>query len=1158
MEKKTLRQVLLLSIICSSLGMTDAGAQNGQPHSLKAEVNFTDVKLDWKVPTDDITLQWHDDEDYNGFDGILKDPQGSVELYAAIRLSASDLSAYAGQSISEVRYFEYREVFDASVIIFEDGTPVYEQKADLSGFEKNSWRSVEFEEPYIIPEGKEILVSVRYEYGRNMDFVAICDRVPTLNKGNLYSFDGEKWYSDGPGDFLITAVLHNSSTAEPDGYNIYRDNEKVNAELVAETEYLLAGESEGTHTYKVSAVYGTDEKESAEVSVNALSVYSYMPQVSGISADTDNLNGILTWTEPLRRGTEMGWSGKEVSTGIGGVSSTAPKVWIRHIISQSDLAAFPDHQITAINAYIYNDGVINTVTAFVMKNGEIDYYEEVNSENVSSIKTNEWNKFTFSTPYRIELGNEYSFGLYYTHTAGGHPVGVDNQQAIEGKGNSFSTSGVSSSGFDQSSPYWKTLSEGDIPGNFMLSADVEALSTQASEPQEITGYDIYRDGSLIAENVEGTSYTDEVSNLGTYTYAIITKGTEGKVSKPAETSITYTLPEEYKAPTIVSTSQEGRNIGISWSTNAYEMKHYGTASYIAGFAEEMPLIYGSRFTAEELAGYAGYKFKSMTFGIGDDLDGFKLKIIVEGGETIFEKAFSKGDIEAGYLYTLDFDDEEDVRIPEGKDVYLVYDAVLPANTTPILLDAGPEIEGGAVINLTGGAGTWLNLSTIASDYKGLNIVIGALIVEAGTAQETKSAPVRLGRDRIDSMNLERMTTRPETGIDIDEAGFGISPAVGAVKAPHAADKAPDVMSYRLYRNGELLTETESTSYTGTLEDYGVFDYYITSVYENGWESPASDIIEFTNTIAQRPQAPYDLKGAIEGKNLNLTWKPVADAPVLTYENGSGKYMAFGMTGTDVVEGYMVSRFRAEEIADKVGQEVAHITFRLNSTDLLSAAVVVLYGDNVVYMQEVKVSSLAVGANTVRLDQPVPVVPGQDLGIGYHLSYNTGVKPLVCDDGPTVADYYSDLISASGTPGYWKSMNADYKFNYNWAISATLKTADVMIEPEKAPNAVYDNITYTVYKDGISIESGLTEPSYVVENAALGEYTVTATVEREESAESNSFSYGSISDIPVVTGDNSENGKYIYSVDGILMNSEGDTSNLKEGIYIIKGKKIIVK
>lgn len=1162
MKKNILRAIVLFSIAFGFSGTEKIHAQNGQPHSLKADVTFSDVTLSWKKPTDNIILQWHDDEDYNGMDGVLKDPEGSIEFYAASKFSASELAAYAGQTITDVRYWEYREAYKASVVIFEDGTPVYEQAADLAGFEKNSWRNVKFDTPYTIPEGKEVLISIKYSYGRNLDMVAICDRAPTYGKGNLYSYDGETWHSDGPGDFLITAVLANNSTGEPKGYNVYRDGEKVNGELIADaTSYTLNGETDGQHEYQVSAVYDADEKISAKTLASTLSVYGCMPPVPCISGKADNLSGTITWGSPLKRGAEMTWSGKEVSNGIGGTSSTSPKVWIKHEFSATDMAAFPDHQITAINAYVFNDGTINSVTAFIMKDGVIDYFEEVSADMVTAIKTNEWNKFALQKPYKMEIGHGYAFGLYYTHTAKGHPVGVDNTEAIEVKGNSFSTSSPSSKGFAESSPYWKTLSEGKIPGNFMLSADVEALSSQASEPQNITGYDIYRDGELVAENVAGPSYTDVVSDLGTYQYAVVTKGEGGKKSDAETAYLTYTLPEEYKAPTIVNNSQDGKNINIAWSSNAYELKHYGRATYIAGFAEEMPLLYGARFTKEELAEYAGFKFHSLTFGLGDNLDEFKLKIIAEGGEVLYEKQLTKNDITPGYLYTLDFEGEIDVKVPEGKDIYLAYEATLPANTTPILLDAGPEAEGGAVVNLAGGAGSWLNLSTIASDYKGMNVVIGALIIDDNSAQSpSKVKAARLSSVKLNGNDMERVIIKTKATTDAEGMEFGICTAKEPAKAAAANADKPKVKSYRIYRNGDMLLETTETSYAETLTEYGIIYYYVTSVYENGWESPASDLMTFRNTIAQRTQAPYDLRGAVDGKNLNLTWKPVSEAPVLTYENGSGNYMAFGMTGSNVVEGYMVIKFPAAEMADKVGQEISHINFRLNSTDLQTAAAVIMYGDNVVYMQDINVSTLNVGANTVRLNKPVKVIEGKDIGVGYHLSYMSGVKPLVCDDGPTVADYYSDLISASGTPGYWKSMNKDYKFNYNWAISATIKAADQKIDTEKASAPEADGVTYTVYRDGMPIQTGLTATSFVVENAANGIYTVTATTGEDESAESNSVEYGETTGITSLTDDGSDSLKKgdIYTVDGQIAARNGDTSKLKKGVYIMNGKKFVVK
>lgn len=1153
--------MVTLAAMASALSAAGtAYAQDGQPHSLKASANFSDVTLSWKTPADAITLQWHDDEDYNGVDGTLKNPEGAVTLYTAAKFTAEELKAYAGQTVQSISYFEYREVFKASVLIYEDGVPVREQAADLSGFEKNSWRTVALSEPYVIPEGKEVMFSVRYEYGRNLDFVGICDRSAQRGKGNLYSLDGKTWNADGPGDFLITANLQNNATGEPTGYNVYRDGTKVNSEVLEDvTDYTLTGETDGTHTYKVGALYADGEKMSAEVQASPRSILTSVPPVPVVTGSVSNLQGTLSWAAPLKRGSEITWSSKNFKQAIGGTSTSDPKVWIKQELDVNDLAAFPNHKITAINAYVGSEGGIKSVTAFVMKDGKIDYYEVMAEDVTAAISAGEWNKFTLQTPYEMKPGSTYAFGLFYTHVAKAHPVGVDDATIVSAKGNSFSTSSVSSKGFDKTNPSWKTLASGSIPGNFMLSADVEALSEDAAKPQEITAYDVYRNDSRIAENLSSTTYTDDVADLGTYEYAVVAKTAEGTESAETALNVTYTLPEAYAAPTIVDYNQEGKDISMLWTSDAYEMKHYGTAKYIAGFTEDMALLYGTKFTKEELADYAGYKLHSLSFGIGAELDAFKLQVITGDGEVLLTKEYQKGDIEPGYIYRTTLDESESVRIPAGKDLYLAYNTTLPANTNAMLLDGGPAVDGGAMVNLSNGVGTWLKLGTIASDFSGYNIVIGALALpdapEGAAEKAAKAGAVSLNSTATGVGRVEKITSAVNRNTTAADELPEIEPLYSVQKeAAKAADK-PKAMSFRVYRNGDMVAEGSATEYAETLGSYGVFDYYVTTVYENGWESPASRVIEFTNIIAQRAQAPYDLKGETDGTNLSLSWKAAAEAPELTYQTGDND-MVLGMTGSGTREGYHVIRMKAAEMADKVGQEVSHIKFKLADTDLLTASVVVMYGDNVLYEQEVDVTDLAVGWNTVRLNNPVPVSALFDLGVGYHITYANGIKPMVCDEGPAVAGY-GDLISSSGTPGYWYSLNDKFGQNYNWRISATLKQPDGSLSASKARRADSET-TYTVYRDGEVVESGLTSTEYTVLNAASGSYTVTEVSAGTESAESNAVKFSGTSGISPAVSDAKATDATVYSIDGRAVGKRSGMESLKKGIYIVNGKKLVVE
>lgn len=1160
MNKRFLLQLAAALVFLSS-GTTDALAQAGGPHTVTADVSFSDVTLKWKAPNDKITLQWHDGEDYNGMDGQLSTPEGMVVFYAASKFLPDELSYVAGQTVESINFFEYKSMYKVNVLIYENGKVVREQPADLSGYKKNTWREVKLDNPYTIPAGKTVMFGVKYEYGRNLNFAAICDRTPSNGKGNLYSYDGKTWIADGPGDFLITANIKNTWEKEPTGYMVKVDGKEVSDELLTTTEYTVRGLSDYRHSIGVDAIYVDGDKTSSfsgpYLEVMPHSIYSLFPPVPTVSSTADNLTGTISWQAPLVRGTEMTWSNKQVQTGIGGTSSSAPKVWIKHEFDANDLIAFPNHQITAINAYVYADGTLNGVTAYVMKNGVIDYYEELAADKVTAITPGAWNKFAFEKPYKMEQGNTYAFGLYYTHSTEGHPAGVDTGTAIAGKGNSFSTSGPSSKGFDQSKPSWKTLGSGDISGNFMLTADVEPLSQEAATAQTVAGYDIYRNGEKIKSDVTTTSCTDDVEELGTYTYSVVAKGADGKESPARTTDLTYTLPEEYAAPVILDYGISGKDFSFSWSNEAYEMKHYGTASYMFGFKEEMPdLLYGAKFPKEQMAQYAGYDISSMKFGIGEELDGFSLEIYA-GKDLIFSHTFANGEVEPGYIYNMPLDQK--VTIPADKDIYLAYRATLPAQSNAILLDNGPASDGGAMVSLTSGA-NWMKLGTIASNVANYNIVISALAIP-GTAKAkagNKSESVEIGHtpeSKLGTMGI--ITIDKQAFVNSANEGFGIKALAPAAQVKTTAKAAPKAKSYRIYRNNTLVSETTETSYAETLTEYGLLNYHVTTVFENGWESMASKTISVDNTIEQKTEAPYELKGEKNGNDLKLTWKSVSEAPVLTYMKDDGQDLAFGMTSSSSsLEGYQAIRFPAEKLADKVGMEISHIRFKLNSINLLSAAVFVMMGDNIVYEQSVDLTSLTVGWNNVRLNKAVAIPDGQTVTLGYHITYTSGVKPLVCDNGPAEAGY-GDLISSSADPSYWYSLKNKFKFDYNWKIAATLKVADNNIAA-KAKQKAPTTVMYNVYHNGSVIAENLLLKNYTVSNAAEGTYTVTAVIDGVESAESNAVNFGTTTDIDLGTDDKAPANGTVYGIDGRAVGKSGDTGKLKKGVYIMNGRKFVVK
>ena len=1149
-----MKKNLFTLLLCAGAFTMSAQYTSNSPHSIVAKSQFDKVALSWSAPTDAIELKWHDGEDYNGDDGKKK-PDGSMQVTTAAKFSADDIKQYAGSTVQEINYFEYRNVFEAYIRIYEDGKLAYEQKADLSNYKKNSWRKTTLQKPYTIPAGKEIMFAIKYVYGYNQELTAICDRSATVGKGNMISYDdGKTWKSTGSGDYLITAVVSNPSTGQPDGYNVYRDGAKVNTEAITNNSYTVSDNTDGSHSFVVSAIYGADEVKSYSVNATTTQISNMTAAVSSITATVeDGINGTISWTAPLSRSNEITWSNKQASASIGGTSATAPKVWIKQEFDANDLVAYPNHQITAINAYI-TEKAINSVTVFVIKNGVIDYSQPI--ADVSGITANAWAKFTLTTPYKFEAGNTYAFGCYYTHTAKAHPVGVDNSSAVENKGNSFSVSSPSSSDFNKTKPSWKTLTSGKIAGNFMLTADIEAVG-EVSPAEATAAYDVYRNGELVAENTTANSFSDVVTDLGISQYSVVAKTASGKVSNPKNIFVVYSNPASIIPPQITASNFDAdtKKVSLAWSNDVIDLKRYNKPTYIIGFNEDMPLLYGTKFTKEEMKPYVGYKFSKITFGIGDEIGEFKVEIYADK-QAIFSYTIPQGGVTPMNLYTLSLD--EDITIPADKDIYIVYNATLPSGKSPIILDGGPAVANGAMISYNNGF-TWLKLGTISQDYNDYNIVIGATIIpnnaKAPRATATATKSVKL------NSNGEITPLQP-LGIESD-----IREMAPATAEP---DTKPTVVGQRIYRNSELIEESTTGTFTETLADYGTYTYAVSNVYSNGWESDTTDPFSVNYGAPQVPEAPYALTGTASGNDLVLTWEDTqAEASLLKKHNGTVS-ITIGMTSTNPV-GYHAAKFTAKELKDanKVGENITYVRFHLSSTDIKTSSVFVMHNGSIIYEQPVAVTSLNLGWNNIRLDQPVAIPEGTDVAFGYHITYDKGIKPCTLDSGPAISGY-GDLISASASDGYWYSLLKKYKFNNNFMVEAICQKESVSVTPTESANLdLASESYYNVYCNGALKQSNIAEKTYTVKDAETGSYTVTYVDKGVESSESNSVLYQSsgLNDVNVdnaILYDaasqtvtlNKATDVTVYSAAGIAMitTTEATSVSLKSldaGVYIVK-------
>ena len=1130
-----LAKTVFASLLITASAIT-ANASAGAPHSVKATANYNTVQLKWEAPSADIKLKWHNEYDYNAADGRTYNSEDITSFYVSNYFTAEDLKNFVGKQVKSISYMQYRAIYKVTALVYVNDKVVSTGIDDQSSYKSGEEKEIMLDVPVTIPEGASMRFAVKFECGSNMDMVASRDNGPTvIGKGDCISFDGENWISDNGGNFWVTARLVNDATETADGYNVYCDGVKINNELITDTEYAATNQAKGIHNYYVSAVYGEEEVKSYTVPATV----NVFPTPSILSAENNLFTNTLTWQAPLLTAGTLTWSNQELFNGIGGTSSSSPKIWIKNEFEASDLIAYTGSQLSAINAFFYEEASseVSSCVLFISENDKIVYSEELSADALSAIVLGKWNKMTLATPYEIKAGNKVAYGIYVTHTKKKHPIAYDTCPIGNiGKGNMYSTSSPKST-FNNSAPSWKPLSDAGITGNWMLSADVTG-----SIQMQLGSYDIYRNSEKIASGITENSYVDEVNAPGFYEYGIVAVGQDGATSDASSAIINVALPDSYRAPYIENATfdEKTKEFAVAWSMDA-EIKHNGSPAYLVGFEEDMSIMAGTKFTAAELAKYKGYSISRLNGLLYAETGDIKIGVYSTNGTALAETTIASGEYTPGYTFFAELPSA--VAITGEEDLYIAYTINMKGGTSPLVIDEGPLVENGALISLTNGI-NWMKLSTIYSAANDQNIVIGALATPP-TATPSSNFSSK-------SYKLINLPTK-----EIESA---------SVSTPKSATTTnPQVDKFNIYCNNKLVATTAEYSYAETLTKFGPYVYEVAAVYSNGWESPRSEQLSFSNTVEQKNPAPFDLKGTVNNNDLVLSWSSTDKATVLSYETGDTDN-AFQLSGSG--DGfYAAIKYSVEDLADKVGMKISHIRFKLATNNVYSLNAVVMYGDNIVYSQPVNTDNLVVGYNTVRLDNPVEIPAGWEVGVGYLINGPTGVAMMVMDGGPAV-EMYSDVYSTSGSS--WYSMKKKQKQDYNWRISATLMTSDKDVAKTKAAGLIAN--TYNVYRDGEKIASDITDTEYTVANAASGRYYITAVSGISESAESNAIVYNSGTDGVENLDSDSNNITYnattktihcgavgdinVYTTSGALVMSatavsELNISELTNGVYIAK-------
>ena len=280
------------------------------PLNLTGDIAFPsvyDVFLDWQSPSGgggiDEWIHYDDGINYNSI-GLT---QGGT-FYVAIRFTPDDLTPFQGAMLTEVKFFIGSSTTTSSIeLMVWEGANASSLVIDqpLSSVIVGDWNVVALDTPVPIDVTQELWIGYGCINTPLGDYPAGCDVGPAVaGFGDMISLDGVSWaplssygldYNwnlqghvqalDGQvaelpslpqapimnpaGTTLALGTVNTSPNAVDHtrgdrslmGYNVYRDDVQINANLVVPTQYMDVGLDIGVYTYYVTAVYTLCESE---------------------------------------------------------------------------------------------------------------------------------------------------------------------------------------------------------------------------------------------------------------------------------------------------------------------------------------------------------------------------------------------------------------------------------------------------------------------------------------------------------------------------------------------------------------------------------------------------------------------------------------------------------------------------------------------------------------------------------------------------------------------------------------------------------------------------------------------------------------------------------------------------------------------------------
>ncbi len=339
-------------------------------------------------------------------------------------------------------------------------------------------------------------------------------------------------------------------------------------------------------------------------------VVEEFPAPSNLMAEVvDDVNVNLSWNMPILPEDEGTWMyyGDGVNNDGFGIGSAAELVGAIRF-DTDDLASYDGSMLSKVRFFPRVADATYTVKVWTGGSSDGTTFNpgtEVFTQAAEGIAINEWNILEMATPLTIDASQELWIGIH-ADTPNGYPIGMDAGPAVAGKGDIYMYMNAWGSASTLGAVYDRNFSiQGMIGGGRVMYRD----------PIEITGYNIYRNSTIITSvmGAADTTYVDADLNDGSYEYKVTALyGTDESNPTNLVSVVIDTAPPVYNpAQNLTAEVVNEMDVELNWDAPAERR-------FVSRFQSQLRMEYASAYT-RDLTGYEIYKDGAMLTTVGADV-----------------------------------------------------------------------------------------------------------------------------------------------------------------------------------------------------------------------------------------------------------------------------------------------------------------------------------------------------------------------------------------------------------------------------------------------------------------------------------------------------------------------------------------------------------